>query len=186
MKVVVNDSEKTPDFIRKDRWKYSECFRFLILVALTPHVHPIWLVGYPCKIGVVGMDDFMKPEMQNLGLSFAQFGSDATRRLCEQSQNFARAFNDWNTEVRDFLSHRTTRNLDALARMAKCNMQEALSVQADWMRETVDDYAREIGKLLEVNRNVISDALKPVQEAVVQATERARSSSARVPMKVTD
>ena len=52
-----------------------------------------------------------------------------------------------------FLSHRVIRNLDTIARMTRCgNLQEAFSIQAEWFRDTADDYVREFGKLVENQR----------------------------------
>jgi hypothetical protein len=131
------------------------------------------------------MDDFRTPEVVNLGTPFVQFGSDATRRLCEQNQRFAKAISEWNTEVGEFVSHRVTRNLDAIARIAKCgNLQEVVSIQMEWFRDTTDEYMKEIAKLSEINSAIVSDAIRPVQEVAVQSVEQARSSSAKVPMKV--
>ena len=48
---------------------------------------------------MVVVDDFMNSDVPNLSASFAQLGSDATRRLCEQSQGFASAINEWNAEA---------------------------------------------------------------------------------------
>ena len=145
--------------------------------------------GLGCRTGiqdrVIAMDDFRNSEVLNLGTSFAQLGSDAARRFCEQSQGFACAINEWNTEVGRFFSHRVTRNLDAVTRMTKCgNLQEAFSIQAEWIRDTADDYASEIGKMIEVNGKVVSEAVRPVQEAAVQSAEGVRLASANVPMKV--
>jgi hypothetical protein len=132
------------------------------------------------------MDDFRNAQVPNLGASFAELGSQATRRMCEQSEGFAKAFCDWNAEVRQFLSHRMARNLDAVTRMTRCgNWQDAFSIQTEWLRDTTDDYSKEIGKLMDINGKVVSDALKPVQEAAVRSADWAPSSSAKVPMKVT-
>jgi hypothetical protein len=107
------------------------------------------------------MDDFRTAEALSLGASFAQLGSDATRRACQQSQGVARAFCDWNSEVGQFLSHRMARNSDAITRMAKCgNWQDAFSIQAEWLRDASDDYAKQIGKLMEVNGRIVSDAFR--------------------------
>ncbi len=126
------------------------------------------------------MDDFT-----STGVSFVQLSSNASRRWCEQSEGVARTIYDWNTEVGEFLARRVTQNLDTIARITKCgNFQEAFSIQAAWFRDTADEYAKEIGKLMEINGKIAIDALKPVQEAAVQVAERAPSSSAKVPMKV--
>jgi hypothetical protein len=136
---------------------------------------------------VIVKDDFRNPEVANLGASFAQLGSDATRRACEQGQGLARAMSEWNAEVGQFLSHRLARNLDAIARMTKCgNCQDAFSIQTEWLRETTDDYAKEIGKLMDVNGKIVSGTFRPIQEAAVQSAEQAHSSTARVPMKVSN
>ena len=131
------------------------------------------------------MDDFRTPEVANLGTAFAGLGSDAARRLCDQSQGYARVIGEWNTEVAQFLSHRVTRNLDAAARIMRCgNLQDALSIQTEWFGQTTDDYLKQFGKLFEANVKVVSDAVRPVQEAAVLATEQARPSPAKVAMKV--
>jgi hypothetical protein len=137
------------------------------------------------KVGVIVMDDFRNPEVANFGASVAQLGADATRRACEQGQSFAKAFCDWNTEMGQFLSHRMAQNLDAITRTTKCgNWQDAFSIQSEWLRCATDDYAKQIGKLMEVNRKIVSDVLRPVQEAALQSSDPARLSLARVPMNV--
>ena len=52
--------------------------------------------------------------MPDLGASFVQVSSDATRRLCEQGQSVAKTVSEWNTEVSHFLSHRVARNGEVL------------------------------------------------------------------------
>jgi hypothetical protein len=131
------------------------------------------------------MDDFRIAEAASFAAPFAQLGSDATRRVCEQNQRFAKAMSEWNTEVGQFLSHRLSCNLDTIARITKCgNLQEVISIQMEWFRDATDEYLKEIGKLTQINGEIVSDALRPVQEVAVQSAERARSPSAKVPMKV--
>jgi hypothetical protein len=57
--------------------------------------------------------------------------------------------------------------------MAKCgNWQDVFSIQAEWIRDASDDYAKEIGKLMEVNGRIVSDAYRSVEEAAAQSAER--------------
>jgi len=131
------------------------------------------------------MDDFTNREVANLGASFVQLGSEAARRFCDQSQGVASAFGNWNTEVGQFMSRRMTRNLETISRIMGCgNLQEVFSIQTEWLRDASEDYVTEINRLMEVNGKVVSDTLRPAQEAATQSAEQARSSSAKVPVKV--
>ncbi|MGC1411464.1 MAG: phasin family protein [Acetobacteraceae bacterium] len=95
--------------------------------------------------------------MPDLGVSFVQASSDATRRLCEQGQSVAKTISEWNTEVSHFLSHRVAHNGETLGRMTKCqNLQEVFAIQAQWVREAADDYLKEMRKLMEANSRIMS------------------------------
>ena len=98
--------------------------------------------------------------MPDIGVSFVQVSSDATRRLCEQGQSVAKTISEWNTEVSHFLSHRVARNGETLGRMTKCqNFPEVFAIQAQWVREAADDYLKEMSKLMEVNSRIMSGML---------------------------
>jgi hypothetical protein len=69
--------------------------------------------------------------LPELGASFAEGGSDATRRFYEQGQTIAQTMTEWNTEVSHFLSDRVARNGDAIGRITKCQgLPEVFAVQA--------------------------------------------------------
>jgi hypothetical protein len=134
------------------------------------------------------MNEVRKPEladaMPDLGASFAQVGSDATRRLCEQGQSVAKTISEWNTEVNHFLSHRAARNSDAMGRMAKChNLPEIFTIQTQWVQEATDDYLKEMSKLMEVNSRMMGGLLGSFGQVETQAAEQVRSSTAKVPMR---
>ena len=66
-----------------------------------------------------------------LGASFAEASSDATRRFYEQGQTIAQTMTEWNAEVSHFLSDRVARNGDAIGRITKCQgLPEVFAVQA--------------------------------------------------------
>ena len=101
--------------------------------------------------------------MPDLGVSFVQASSDATRRLCEQGQSVAKTISEWNTEVSHFLSHRVARNGETLGRMTKCqDLPEVFAIQAQWVREAADDYLKEMSKLMEANSRIMSGMLGSV------------------------
>jgi hypothetical protein len=101
--------------------------------------------------------------MPDLGASFVQVSSDATRRLCEQGQSVAKTIGEWNTEAGQFLTHRVARNGEALGRMAKCqNIPEVFAIQAQWVQAAADDYLKEMSKLMEVNSRIMSGLLGSV------------------------
>ena len=96
-----------------------------------------------------------------LGKSFAQASSDATRRLCEQSESFAKTLGEWNAEVSHFLTHRATRNSEAMTRIARCqNGSDVFAIQAQWLQDTADDYLKEMSKLMEVNSRIMCGLLR--------------------------
>ena len=96
-----------------------------------------------------------------LGKSFAQASSNATRRLCEQSESFAKTLGEWNAEVSHFVTHRATRNSEAMSRMVKCqNGSDAFAIQAQWLQDAADDYLKEMSKLMEVNSRIMCGVLK--------------------------
>ena len=91
-----------------------------------------------------------------IGKSFAQASSDATRRLCEQSESFAKTLGEWNAEVSHFLTHRATRNSEAMTRMARCqNGSDVFAIQAQWLQDAADDYLKEMSKLMEINSRIM-------------------------------
>jgi phasin protein len=95
-----------------------------------------------------------------LGTSFVQASSDATRRLCEQSQSYAKTIGEWNTEVSHFMTHRGTRNAEAMTRIAKCqNFPDVFAIQTQWVQEATDDYLKEMSKLMDVNNRIMSNLL---------------------------
>ena len=101
--------------------------------------------------------------MPDLGASFVQVSSDATRRLCEQGQSVAKTIGEWNTEVSHFFSHRVARNGEVLGRTRKCqNFPEVFAIQSEWVRDAADDYLKEVSKLMEVNSRVMSGLLRSV------------------------
>jgi hypothetical protein len=96
-----------------------------------------------------------------LGKSFAQASSNATRRLCEQSESFAKTLGEWNAEVSHFVTHRARRNSEAMTRMVKCqNGSDAFAIQAQWLQDAADDYLKEMSKLMEVSSRIWCGALK--------------------------
>jgi hypothetical protein len=104
--------------------------------------------------------------MPDIGVSFVQVSSDATRRLCEQGQSVAQTISEWNNEVSHFLTNRAARNGEAIGRMTKCqNLLDAFAVQAQWVQDTADDYLKEMSKLLEVNSKIMSGMFGSVGQA---------------------
>ena len=116
--------------------------------------------------------------MPDLGASFVQVSSDATRRLCEQGQSVAKTVSEWNTEVSHFLSHRVARNGEVPGRITKCqNLPEVFAIQSEWVRNAADDYLREVSKLMEINSKLMSGMLGPIGKIEMQpATETGRTS----------
>ena len=96
-----------------------------------------------------------------IGKSFAQASSNATRRLCEQSESFTKTLGEWNAEVSHFVTHRATRNSDTMTRIAKCqNGPDVFAVQAQWLQDAADDYLKEMTKLMEVGSRIMYGVLK--------------------------
>jgi hypothetical protein len=127
------------------------------------------------------MNEVGKPGLAELGTSFVQASSEATRRFCEQGQTIAKTMNELNTEVSQFLSHRVARNNETMARMAKCqNFPQVFATEAQWAQDATDDYLREVGKLMEVNGRIMSDLLGSVglQTATPPSTARASMRAA--------
>jgi phasin protein len=111
-----------------------------------------------------------------LGTSFVQASSDATRRLCEQGESLAKTVGKWSTEVSHFVTRRATRNAEAMTRIAKCqNFPDMLAVQAQWVQDATDDYLKEMGKLMDVNSRIMGDLLASNRSIEsIQPQERAR------------
>jgi hypothetical protein len=128
------------------------------------------------------MDEVRKTEMTEMisGLAgpFAQAGSDATRRFCEQSQSIAKTMAEWNTEMSHFLTHRVARNGEAIGSMTKCqSLPEIFSIQARWVQDAADDYLKEMSKLMEMNGKIMVGLLGSVGQAEI------RPSPTKVPMR---
>jgi hypothetical protein len=114
------------------------------------------------------MDDVRKPDkadtISGLGWPLAEVSSEATRRFCEQGQTVAKTMTDWNTEVSQFLSHRAGRNSEAVGRMAKCqSLPEVLAIQSQWVNDAVDDYTKEMSKLMEVNAKLFGSLMPSIK-----------------------
>jgi hypothetical protein len=110
------------------------------------------------------MSGVTKPELPagvpDLGATFLQVSSEATRRLCEQGQSVAQTIGEWNSEVSHFLTNRVARNGETIGRMTKCqNLPEVFAIQAQWVREAADDYLKEMSKLMEANGRIMSGML---------------------------
>ena len=102
------------------------------------------------------MNEVRMPDFGELGASFAQVSSEATRRLCEQGQSVMQTMNEWNAEIGQFLSHRAARNGEAVRRVAQCqNLPDLFGIQARWVQDVTEDYLREIGKLTEFNSAIM-------------------------------
>jgi Phasin protein len=134
------------------------------------------------------MNEVRKPELAeakpDLGASFAQVSSDATRRLCEHGQSVAKTISEWNTEVGHFLSHRAARNSETMGRMTKCrSVPEVLAIQAQWVQDTADDYLKEMSKLMEVNSRMMGGLFGSFGQTGAQSAEQPRSLTAKVPMR---
>jgi hypothetical protein len=116
------------------------------------------------------MDDVRKPDksdtMSGLGWPLAEVSSEATRRLCEQGQTVAKTMTDWNTEVSQFLSHRAARNSEIMGRMTKCqSLPDVFAIQAQWVQDAVDDYTKEMSKLMEANSRIFGSLVAPTDRA---------------------
>jgi hypothetical protein len=102
------------------------------------------------------MNDVNKPELAELGASFIQAGSEATRQVCEQGQSVAKTITEWNAEIGQFLSRRAVRNGEAFTRITQCqSFPDLFALQAQWLQDAADDYLREVGRLMEVNSQVV-------------------------------
>jgi phasin protein len=128
------------------------------------------------------MDGVRKTELTDIisGLAgpFAQAGSDATRRFCEQGQSIAKTMAEWNTEMSYFLSHRVARNGEAIGSMTKCqSLPEIFSVQARWVQDAANDYLKEMSKLMEVNGRIMVGLLGSAGQAEILP------SPTKVPMR---
>jgi len=109
------------------------------------------------------MNEVIKPEpagaMPDL-TSFTQASSEATRRLCEHGRSIAETISGWNTDVGHFVSHRTARASEAMARMARCqSFPEILAVQTQWWQDAADDYLKQASKLADLNNKIIGGLL---------------------------
>jgi hypothetical protein len=106
------------------------------------------------------MNEVSKPELAELGASFIQAGSEATRRVCEQGQSVAKTITEWNAEFGQFLSLRAARNGEAFRRITQCqSFPDLFSVQAQWLQDAADDYLREVSKLMEANGQMVGGLL---------------------------
>jgi hypothetical protein len=116
----------------------------------------------------------------DFGTSFVEASSDATRRLCERGQSVTRTVSEWNAEVSHFLTHRVSRNTEAMTRIAKCqNYPEVFTIQAQWVRDAAGDYLKEWSKLFEVNSNIMSGLLGSFGKVESHLSTETRSPAAR-------
>ena len=126
------------------------------------------------------MNEVRKPDFAELGSSFAQVTSEATRRLCEQGQSVMQTMNEWSAEISQFISHRAARNGEALRRATQCqNVPDLFGIQAQWLQDATEDYMREIGKLTEVNSKFIGEWLGSIGKAEAPVPFEARTPPAR-------
>ena len=126
------------------------------------------------------MNEVRKPNFAELGSSFAQVSSEATRRLCEQGQSVVQTMNEWNAEISQFISHRAARNGEALKRATQCqNAPDLFGIQAQWVQDATEDYLREIGKLTEFNSRIMGSLVGSFGTAVAPVPFESRTPPAR-------
>ena len=126
------------------------------------------------------MNEVKRPEFAELGASFAQVSSEATRRFCEQSQSVVQTISEWNAEISQFLSHRAARNGETLRRITQWpNQPDVFGIQAQWFQDATEDYLREVGKLTKVNSKIISGWLGLIGRAETPVPFENRTPPAR-------
>jgi hypothetical protein len=102
-------------------------------------------------------------KIPDIGGSFARASSNATSRLCAHGQSVAQAIGEWNTEASHFLSRRAARSTETMQSLVKCqNFVDICAVQAQWLRDAVDDYLKQTSKIIELNHRFLSDLLESV------------------------
>jgi len=126
------------------------------------------------------MNEVRMPDFGELGASFAQVSSEATRRLCEQGHSMAQTISEWNAEIGQFVSHRAARNGEAVRRVTQCqNWPDIFGVQAQWVQDITEDYLREIGKLTEFNSRIMDGWVGSLGTAVAPVPFESRTPPAR-------
>jgi hypothetical protein len=104
----------------------------------------------------------------DVGASSAQVTSNASRRLCEHGQSVAEAISEWNTEVSHFLSHRAARSGGAMQSFARCqSFVDIFAIQAQWLRDAVDDYLKQTSKMIELNNRFLNHFLESASQLEV-------------------
>jgi hypothetical protein len=87
---------------------------------------------------------------------------------------------EWNGEISQFLSQRTTRNGETLRRITQCqNLPDVFGIQAQWFQDATEDYLREIGKLTEVNSKIMGGWLGLIGKAEAPVPSEPRTPPAR-------
>jgi hypothetical protein len=97
---------------------------------------------------------------------FTKLGSEAAQQVCNQGQTVAKAMTDWNAECHRFVSHRMSRNGDAVMKIAKSqSLPEMLAIQAKWLQVAVEDYLSETSMLMEMNSKLLCGLMPQVGQA---------------------
>lgn len=107
------------------------------------------------------MDEARRTDATSIPMwSFSEFGMRATRQWLDRGECLAGVLMDWNTEVTQFVSRRIGQNSETISRISRCQgLGDALDIEAQWMRGTLEDYFTETKKLLAFNSKVFEDLM---------------------------
>ena len=116
------------------------------------------------------MNESSKPDKAEMAATlvwpFGQLDADAAHQFWDSGQAVVRTWGDLNTEVTRFVGQRLSRDGEAAARMAQCrSLPEIGALEADWLQGAIDDYAREMSKLMEVNGRLFGGLMACASQA---------------------
>ena len=97
----------------------------------------------------------------------------------------AKSVCDWQSEVARFAGNRLDRNAEYARRLLDAkDSSESLSIQAEYLRTSVEDYTKEAQRLMEHGVQASKEIISPVEERAEAAASGASQAATAVSQKV--
>ncbi|WP_142848762.1 phasin family protein [Telmatospirillum sp. J64-1] len=104
--------------------------------------------------------------MANNGYSdMARFSRGDMEALIQSSARLAKGFQEISMEMMQFSQESMRKSLKRANELMECrSVEDMLSLQQDFMKESVDDLLQESAKLLQLSSRMTNDAVQPIQQ----------------------
>jgi len=91
----------------------------------------------------------------------------------QASQTYMSRFSQLNEEILGFAAGRLQKVSEVGEALMKCkDLNDALRIQQDWLRQTTEQYVQEAGKIFEMTTKAALASVNPVIDQAVSAAQR--------------